>query len=153
MLRRRSLGTLLILGIFVTPALGQDKEAVEAFIRAVRLRPDYAEAFVNLGSALRRYGRHDESVKSLKEAIRILPEHPKAHMQLGATYIETQAYGDAMKELQRALEIDGNLAEARYHVGVLQLRLNDRNAAFEAYKLLQPMNKELAERLFKEIYG
>ena len=38
-------------------------------------------------------------------------------------------------------------------MGVVHVRNNDRNAAFEEYKRLQDGDKALAEKLFKEIYG
>ena len=134
-------------------ALGRDKEAVEAHIKAVRLRPDYAEAFVNLGAALRRYGRLEESLKALREAIRILPEHPRAHANLGATLTALEKFPEAAVALRRAMDLQPDLAEGRYLMGILQVRLGDRNAAFEEYKKLQELDKPTAEKLFKEIYG
>jgi Tfp pilus assembly protein PilF len=102
---------------------------------------------------LLRYGRPEESMKALREAIKILPEHPRAHASLGATLCSTGKLADATEELKKALKLQPDLHEARYWMGVVHVRNNDRNAAFEEYKRLQDGDKALAEKLFKEIYG
>ncbi len=53
--------------------LGKDEEAIACFERAVRLRPDHAEAHARLGQILARPGRREEANRHLAEAVRLQP--------------------------------------------------------------------------------
>jgi Flp pilus assembly protein TadD len=57
----------------------QNYSAAESEYReAIRLKPDYAEAYCYLGAALGKKGEIDEAVKVLREAIRLKPGYTKA---------------------------------------------------------------------------
>ena len=59
----------------------QDKfeEEIGHYLEALRLQPDYAEAHINMGNALRQLGRMDEAAASLEKALRLKPHDPLAH--------------------------------------------------------------------------
>ena len=54
------------------------KEAVEAYRKAISIKPDYYEAYGNLGAALQDQGKLDKAIKAYKKAIEIEPEYSKA---------------------------------------------------------------------------
>lgn len=51
-------------------ALGRYEEAVQAFDQALKLRPDYPDAWYNMGIALGKLGRRKEAIKWLCSAWR-----------------------------------------------------------------------------------
>ena len=55
-------------------ALGRTEEAIAHYRKALRFKPDYAEAYGNLGFALARLGRRDESIAQYRESLRIDPD-------------------------------------------------------------------------------
>ena len=55
-------------------SLGRYDEATRAYDEAIRIDPEYAEAWFNKGLALYNQGRYDEAIKAYDEAIRIDPE-------------------------------------------------------------------------------
>jgi predicted O-linked N-acetylglucosamine transferase (SPINDLY family) len=57
---------------------GSLEEAVASYQTALRLRPEYAEAYRNLASALRRLGRMEEAVAALATAVSINPGYIEA---------------------------------------------------------------------------
>jgi tetratricopeptide (TPR) repeat protein len=57
---------------------GEFKRAVEEFRRAIELKPDYKEAFANLGLALAKSGRFDEAKSVYQEVLKIDPEFEEA---------------------------------------------------------------------------
>ena len=63
----------------------QDKfdEAVEAYDRALSLKPDYFEAYNNKGNALKDQGKLEEAISSYKKAIKIKPDFADAHFNKG----------------------------------------------------------------------
>ena len=61
---------------------GQPDEAIRQFQEAIRLKPDYAEAHSNLGTAFFQQGRADEAIRQYQEALRLKPDFPDARRNL-----------------------------------------------------------------------
>ncbi|MBL0150601.1 MAG: tetratricopeptide repeat protein [Ideonella sp.] len=59
--------------------LGRPEAAVEAYQRAIALRPGDADAHSNLGSLQRTLGRHAQALASFDQAIALRPDHAGAH--------------------------------------------------------------------------
>jgi predicted TPR repeat methyltransferase len=52
---------------------GRLEEAIAAHRQAIRLKPDYAEAYNNLGAALQRVGQKEAAAAAYRQAIRLKP--------------------------------------------------------------------------------
>jgi len=59
-------------------------EAIEAFKRAIQLKPDYAEAYSNLGWAYNNTGAYAAAIDPLKKAIQLKPDLPEGHFNIGS---------------------------------------------------------------------
>jgi tetratricopeptide (TPR) repeat protein len=53
--------------------LGQDEAAIRYYEEAVAQNPDFAEALLNLGHALRKSGRNDEAISRWQRALELKP--------------------------------------------------------------------------------
>jgi Flp pilus assembly protein TadD len=53
--------------------LGRPAEALNAYNKAVELKPDLAAAWRDRGAALSALGRYDEAVSSLEKALQLQP--------------------------------------------------------------------------------
>jgi Flp pilus assembly protein TadD len=62
-------------------------EAVAAFQRALKARPDFAEAHSNLGYSLRNTGKVDQAIAEYQEALRLKPDLAEAREYLGGAYL------------------------------------------------------------------
>ncbi|HEX8845823.1 MAG TPA: tetratricopeptide repeat protein, partial [Pyrinomonadaceae bacterium] len=62
---------------------GRFKEAVEAFERAIELKPDYAQAHNDLGMAYVGAGRYTEAITQFLQAIQQNPLLAEAYYNLG----------------------------------------------------------------------
>ena len=58
--------------------IGMLDEAVEAYKKCISLKPDFAEAYSNMGVALKNQSKLDEAVEAYKKAISINPEYAEA---------------------------------------------------------------------------
>jgi cytochrome c-type biogenesis protein CcmH/NrfG len=56
---------------------------VEAYREALRLKPDDAEAWYNLGVSYGKLGRCQEAVEAYREALRLKPDFAEAWVGLG----------------------------------------------------------------------
>ena len=61
------------------------KEAVEAYNKAISLKPDYADAYYNLGNALKEQGKLEDAIKAYKKAISLKPDYAEAYYNIGIT--------------------------------------------------------------------
>jgi predicted O-linked N-acetylglucosamine transferase (SPINDLY family) len=62
--------------------MGRLDDAVVAYRQAVRLKPGLAEAWNNLGTALKELGEVDEALRAYRQAMEIRPDFPMAHSNL-----------------------------------------------------------------------
>jgi tetratricopeptide (TPR) repeat protein len=84
--------------------------AVEAFRQATVLRPAFAEAWNELGFALRNLGRYPESLDAYGEALRLRPDFPEALEYLGEAYVKLERLDDARRVLERLRVLDAGRA-------------------------------------------
>src|ERR1700690_523209 len=61
---------------------GDQAGAAEEFRAAVKLRPDYAEAYYNLGKSLEQIGQTEPAVTAFRSAARLRPNSAVMHLGL-----------------------------------------------------------------------
>jgi len=66
-------------------ALDKKREAATCFQQAVRLEPDYAEAWNNLGNALSDTGHFADAIAAYRRALAVAPAYADAHYNLAET--------------------------------------------------------------------
>jgi tetratricopeptide (TPR) repeat protein len=93
-------------------------QAVEAYRKALELRPFYSDAQVGLGDALAAKGDVDGAISSYQRALVHNPGNARVHMSLGRIYYaEKGLYYDSVTSYKKALELDAQLLEARMGLG------------------------------------
>ena len=111
---RNNLAALLLQG---DPPPAQVDEAAGLLREAIRLKPDYAEARYNLGTALERQGRIEEAEEEYRRVLTLDPGQPRVLARMAAI-----AHDRASDMLARGLQLEdaGRLAEAEqaYRNGV-----------------------------------
>ena len=85
--------------------------AVGAFRQALALRADFADAWNELGYALRNQGRYPESLDAYHEALRLRPDFPEALEYLGEAYVKMGRLDDARRTLNRLRPLDAHRAD------------------------------------------
>jgi TolA-binding protein len=128
------------------------KEAIKAYQQSVKIKPAFAEAYVNLGLAYYRLGKYTDTINAYKKAIQIKPNSSSLYNKLGATYIINGKYSIARDTFKKAIDIDPNDAVAHYNLGVAYFLNGETNAAFREYIILKDLDKERAKSLVDLIY-
>ena len=64
---------------------GKLEEALRAFDKSISIKPDYAEAFNNMGIVLQRQGKLEKAIEACNTAIAIKPDYADAYWNLSGT--------------------------------------------------------------------
>ncbi len=121
--------------------LGNHEEAVGFYGDAVRLRPDYAEAYCNLGNARRALGQTEAALTAYRRAAEIKPDMAQAHHNLGTLLLGSDRLEEAAAAYRRALELTPRSIETHRNLGIVQQRLgrlDEAVAAFRAALAIRP---------------
>jgi tetratricopeptide (TPR) repeat protein len=120
---------------------GQYEKAIDLYKRALRQKPDFPEAHLNLSEAYFNLGRYDEAIASANQAIQQRSDWAHAHVALGNAYIKLDRDADAIAPLRKALELEPQNSAARdslsliyYDQGVAAYNANKFDEAIAAYK-------------------
>src|SRR5215470_14577880 len=100
--------------------LGREKKLYEAkalLEEAVRIDPQLADAYVDLGKIASEQTRPDDAVISLKRAIAIDPKHASAYEALGTELIRQQRFADGASALRTAVALEPSKAMMRARLG------------------------------------
>jgi hypothetical protein len=98
---------------------GRGAEAAKYYRKAIQLKPDWPDSYLNLGIIYMDQQKYDEATKCMLEYIKLKPNSAKACYSLGVALTKQEKYNDALVYYARALEIDPTYAEAHHNMGVI----------------------------------
>jgi tetratricopeptide (TPR) repeat protein len=93
-------------------------QAIEAYAKALTLRPHYAEAQVGLGDAKAAKGDHEAAIGHYQKALTFDPLNARVHFSLGKIYYgEKGLYYEAVNAYKKAIDLDPYFLDARMGLG------------------------------------
>ncbi len=109
-------------------------DAVIAFQAALELKPEYADAYNDLGTAHQLAGRVDEAMAAYGHALRIDPDHPKAWSNVGAAHMQRNEPLRAIAAYERAIALNRHNARIRTNLAFARLLMGDLLAGWRHYE-------------------
>ena len=122
----------------VLKGLGQLDLSVEAYNKAIALRPDIPEAYYNMGNALLDQDKYEDAIEAYNRALAIKPDYADAHNNMGNALKEQEKLEEAIEAYKRALAIKPDYAVAYNNMGNALQDQGKHEQAIEVY------NKALA---------
>lgn len=101
---------------------GDYRRAAEELERAIRLSPDFAEAYDNLAVQHIRLGEYEQAVEEIGRAMQIARPWPGQLCNLAFAQIQLKRYGEAIQSARAALSLDRSLAQAHFLLGFVLAR-------------------------------
>ena len=101
--------------------------------KAIALKPDYADAYYQLGAVYIRQKKYEAAYAPLRKALESDPRHISAYNALGLLHIRQGAYQEAAVLYERALQADSTHYELWYHLGQVHVKRGEREAAKTAF--------------------
>jgi tetratricopeptide (TPR) repeat protein len=93
-------------------------QAIEAYQRAITIRPHYADAHVGLGDAKAAKGENEAAIAHYQKALSLDPLNARVQFALGKIYYsEKGLYYEAVSAYKKAIELDQYFLDARMGLG------------------------------------
>ena len=124
---------------------GKAQDAVQAYKKAISIKPDFAEAHNNLGLVLKDQGKLDEALEVYNKAIAIKPYFAEAHNNLGLVLMDQGKLHEALEVYYKTISIRPDYANPYYNLGNALKNEGQLDEAIEAYKKAVSIKPNYAE--------
>ena len=129
----------------INVGLKQFDAGIGSFKHALKIKPDYAEAYYNMGLALKEQGKVEEAIDAYKKAISIKPDYAEAYNNMGNVLQSKNDLEGAIKSYKQAVQIKPDFAEAFYNTGNALQDKGELKKAIESYKQAVQIKPDFAE--------
>jgi len=126
---------------------GNVKGAVEAYLESIKLAPNSAEVFLNLGSAYLKLDKNNDAAKTFKQAVKLNPNLAEAQYGLGFAFFRLKRYPDAVAAFKKATNLSPKMANAHFGLGAAYNELQETDSMLKEYRILEELDKDLAKKL------
>jgi tetratricopeptide (TPR) repeat protein len=92
---------------------GRWQEAINDYDCAIKLQPDFADAYVARGKTYLKVGRPDAALADFQRAAELAPGNPEAHLNLGQAYQTAHDEAKALNHLRQYVRLAGATAHPK----------------------------------------
>ena len=128
--------------------LGHFAEAINSYKKAIRIEPNYIDAYYNLAFALREQGKIEDAVATFKKVISISPKHVDAYNNLAVTLHKQGKLEEAIKAFKKAIAIKPDYAEAYFNIASTFEEQGDLEQAVISYSKSISLKPDYADAYF-----
>ncbi len=132
------------LGIFYA-GRNMIEKAIEQYLIAIKLTPDFVDAHYNLGNTYRGRNMPDKAIEQYVIAIKLEPDYAEAHNNLGTAYQGRNMPDKAIEQYLIAIKLKPEYAEAHNNLGTAYQGRNMPDKAIEQYLIAIKLKPEYAE--------
>ena len=123
----------------------QYDKAIADYTEAIRLKPDFADAYANRAFAYGSLEQFDKAVADCNEAIRLQPDSAEAYKNRGGAYCNLKQYDKAIADCNEAIRLKPDFARAYSNRGNSYLGLKEYDKAMADYNQAIRLDPELAQ--------
>lgn len=111
---------------------GDKQRAIDLLEQAIKIHPQFAEAFKELGFLYLLTGNPEKAVLAFRRVVQMAPDSHISHLNLGYALLEDNEPAEAQKTLLKAIELDKKSTKALILLAQTQIKLKDYAAAEKA---------------------
>ena len=125
--------------------LMQFDAAIRSYKMALKINPDYADAYSNMGNALKDKGDLEAAIQSYKQALKIKPDYAQAYNNMGNALKDKGDLEAAIQSYKQALKIKPDYAQAYSNMGNALKSQGDVEAAIDSFKQALKIKPDYAQ--------
>jgi tetratricopeptide (TPR) repeat protein len=129
------------LGIALLDQL-QYAESVQAFSQVVKLRPDYADAYINVGLTNISWEKYGSARAAIRKALSLDPNSARAHYYDGLLQRRAGNTEKEIADFRKVVEMFPQSRDARRELGISYYQHNDNEEAMEQFEALQKIDPD-----------
>ena len=133
----------------IKSSLKRHEAAISDANEAIRLNPNYVEAYLLRGLSNENLGRHEAAISDLNEAIRLNPNYVQAYFFRGLSKNNSGRREAALSDLNEAIRLDPNLAQAYYIRGTVKGNLRKIEEAKADYQTALKIAEQQGDETLK----
>ena len=115
--------------------------AINYFEEAIRLNPNFSEAYNNLGNIKKRVGKIDEAISCFEKAIQLKENNIQAYLNLANIYKENKYFKELIKIYEKILSFNQNDIKTLYNLGSAYLFLGNISEGKYYFEKIIEINK------------
>jgi Tfp pilus assembly protein PilF len=133
---RNTKNNYIILGNYILHMMGQQKyyQAVELSRELLKIKPDSATAYSNLGISLAETGQLDEAQKQFESALKFSPGSSQIYYNLALISKKKGKLDDAAAYYRKTIQAESNFAQGYIGLGEILIEQNQTDEAIETYR-------------------
>jgi tetratricopeptide (TPR) repeat protein len=114
--------------------LMQFDAAINSYKQAIKIKPDYADAYCNMANTLKDMGDLHASIDNYKQAIKINPHYADAYCNMGNAQKDLGDIQAAIVSFKQAVKINPAYVDAYFNLGNALKYAGDFQAAIDSYE-------------------
>ena len=129
------------------------EEAIFCYEQAIKLKPDYADAYCRMGLAY-HYGRkdYDKAVEFYNKSLELNPNDDYPYYCIGNIYMfQKQNYDKAIECFKKAVELNPHWPFSYYNLGTAYGYQGDQEKEMEYQKKAARLGHEDAQDMFRRM--
>lgn len=125
--------------------LGEPNKAQATIIKVIKLRPEWADAYILYSNTLYRQGKKTEALEKLKSALDKVPGNIALRDYYARRLVDEKHYKEARDQFKIILEAAPGNTDAKYAMALLSLQTDQLDEAKELFKELVKSGKRVHE--------
>ncbi|HJT67801.1 MAG TPA: tetratricopeptide repeat protein [Pyrinomonadaceae bacterium] len=126
---------------------GDVKGAIDAYLQSVKLEPNSAEVFLNLGHAYLKLDKNADAIKAFKQSVKLNPDQAETQYGLGVACFRSGRHKEAADAFKKATTLSPSMAKAHYGLSLAYGELGETNKLLDEYRILERLDKALAKKV------
>lgn len=110
--------------------------------QALEINSEYLAGNLLLVTIYEKRGEIEKAIEKSKENIEMYPNYPELQMDLGRIYYQQENYDEAEKYLRTAIRMNNQYSNARYLLGLVLDKKDEKEAALEEFRKIKESNPE-----------
>ena len=132
---------------FSRSSVGQYKEAIEDYDKAIELNQNNKNIYSNRGNCKYDIQQYKEAIKDYDKAIELNPNNEKAYYNKGLTKTKLKLYEESVECYNKAIDLNQEYYKAYFNRYISQYNLKEYEKAIKDYKkLIDVLRNKLIEK-------